>query len=203
MTITERLTAALTDEVLVKAQWAINYGWSGGREKAYADMRAVLIAALLPVVEERTPFKLDVSKEWCEAAAKAEAAAGDPDCTVGAEGPTPAPGATKLAPLFWLSDGEVVRLRQHASMQTRMLLDEIHSQRRARAEAAPPDDTLARVAPTCATCKHFGPIKAADDYFDEGMDCTNKLSPAYKGDCRPSFGCTLHEALRPDAPEVK
>jgi hypothetical protein len=80
MTLTARLTAALTPQVLNAADRAYEEMWWNDRDGAYAAARAVLIAALLPVVEE-----LSVLTEI-----RAENAAFM--TALQAEGPTPAPG---------------------------------------------------------------------------------------------------------------
>jgi hypothetical protein len=64
-----------------------------------------------------------------------------------------------------------------------------------------PDDTLARVAPTCATCKHHHEIYGMNlcsqpDMAKSSFDRMHYHPP-------DNFGCNRHEAVRPDAPRAE
>jgi hypothetical protein len=214
MTLTERLTAALPRDVLVKAQWALNYGWqTGNGDEAYAAMRAVLIAALLPVLEES---RSDDEHRGLETRLSAIDALSKFQWTP-AEGPTPAPGdALGTIETTWRSAalrvGEML-LSVGPAGYYGMTADQwlwwaLHAMK-----AAPPDDTLARVArmTTDELTKMFV-VLAERGVLDLMVSCGGKTYTHVKdipeaefdpNNCFMWFSPAEHEAVRPDAPEVK
>ena len=178
MTLTERLTAALPRDVLVKAQWALNYGWqTGNGDEAYAAMRAVLIAALLPVLEES---RSDDEHRGLETRLSAIDALSKFQWTP-AEGPTPAPGD---APRVTITFRDVV-IGPGSEGADLMAMTKHFGERRRVDVAAPPDDTLARV------------VEIARQAIN-GWACFAKRKIEHDGIAR--LHRQLDEALRPDAP---